>query len=329
MTGRKIIKVIALLFLCVALFQSCAHKRAGTKPGDTSPQGPREIFCPPEPQVEPVFGPEPMQLKPIVLVLGPGMARGFAYMGALEALDEAKIPIRAIVGTEMGALIGSLYAMNESGDAFQWSMMKFKDSAFPVKRGFLSALVKNSSDGKELREDLDQVLGKRDLSQSRIPLRVLIQPEGSEEANAVDHGPASATLRAAMSVAGVLEASDIDGAKVWSASISRPFGVAEARNIGTPVIVINVIGGAQAAIKASTSKEERVIATQLAAAARIGQNELKEADLVISPSFAGEGFLDFQKRSDIAFAGKKAVISQLPAIRKLVGYPESAAGTSR
>ncbi|CAM2009739.1 patatin-like phospholipase family protein [Acanthopleuribacter pedis] len=45
------------------------------------------------------------------LVLGGGGARGFAHIGVLRALDELEIPIDAVGGTSMGAIIGAQYAM--------------------------------------------------------------------------------------------------------------------------------------------------------------------------------------------------------------------------
>ncbi|MGK9452281.1 patatin-like phospholipase family protein [Acidithiobacillus caldus] len=40
----------------------------------------------------------------IALVLGVGGARGLAHMGVLQALDELRIPVRAVVGASIGAL---------------------------------------------------------------------------------------------------------------------------------------------------------------------------------------------------------------------------------
>jgi NTE family protein len=39
-----------------------------------------------------------------------GCARGFAHIGALEALQQLHVPIDCIAGTSMGAIIGGLYA---------------------------------------------------------------------------------------------------------------------------------------------------------------------------------------------------------------------------
>src|SRR3984885_13435825 len=44
------------------------------------------------------------------VALGGGGARGLAHIGVLKAFEEEDIPIGAIAGTSVGALIGSLYA---------------------------------------------------------------------------------------------------------------------------------------------------------------------------------------------------------------------------
>jgi NTE family protein len=48
--------------------------------------------------------------KKLALVLSGGSARGLAHIGVLEVLEENKIPIDAVVGTSMGAVIGGIYA---------------------------------------------------------------------------------------------------------------------------------------------------------------------------------------------------------------------------
>ncbi|MGH8142812.1 MAG: patatin-like phospholipase family protein [Steroidobacteraceae bacterium] len=51
----------------------------------------------------------------IGLVLSGGGARGAAHIGVLEMLDRLHIPIDAIAGTSMGAVVGGLYASGMSG----------------------------------------------------------------------------------------------------------------------------------------------------------------------------------------------------------------------
>jgi len=51
----------------------------------------------------------------IGLVLSGGGARGAAHIGVLEMLDRLHVPIDAIAGTSMGAVVGGLYASGLSG----------------------------------------------------------------------------------------------------------------------------------------------------------------------------------------------------------------------
>jgi NTE family protein len=46
----------------------------------------------------------------IGLVLGGGGARGAAHIGILKVLEREHIPIHAIAGTSIGAVVGALYA---------------------------------------------------------------------------------------------------------------------------------------------------------------------------------------------------------------------------
>ena len=51
------------------------------------------------------------------LALGGGGARGFAHIGVLAAMEEHGIPLRAVAGTSMGALIGAMYLVYGSAQA--------------------------------------------------------------------------------------------------------------------------------------------------------------------------------------------------------------------
>ena len=53
------------------------------------------------------------------LVLGGGGARGAAHIGVLRELERHRVPIDAIAGTSMGAIVGGLYATGMSVDELQ------------------------------------------------------------------------------------------------------------------------------------------------------------------------------------------------------------------
>ena len=55
----------------------------------------------------------------LALVLSGGGTRGIAHIGALRALEEAGIPIDAIAGNSMGAVVGGLYATGRTADQIE------------------------------------------------------------------------------------------------------------------------------------------------------------------------------------------------------------------
>jgi hypothetical protein len=66
----------------------------------------------------------------IGLVLSGGGARGAAHVGVLKVLEELDVPVHAIAGTSMGAIVGSLYAAGWAPDeieaqlaAIDWNAM--------------------------------------------------------------------------------------------------------------------------------------------------------------------------------------------------------------
>ncbi len=58
----------------------------------------------------------------IGLVLSGGGARGAAHIGVLKMLDRLHVPIDAIAGTSMGAVVGGLYASGMSGQQIEQAM---------------------------------------------------------------------------------------------------------------------------------------------------------------------------------------------------------------
>lgn len=55
-------------------------------------------------------------MRKIGLVLGSGSAKGFAHIGVLKALHKEHIYPDIIVGSSIGALIGSIYATGMDTD---------------------------------------------------------------------------------------------------------------------------------------------------------------------------------------------------------------------
>lgn len=59
-------------------------------------------------------------MKKVSLVLSSGGARGYAHIGAIEALEAAGYEIASVAGTSMGALIGGMYAAGRLQEVKEW-----------------------------------------------------------------------------------------------------------------------------------------------------------------------------------------------------------------
>ncbi len=70
------------------------------------------------------------------VILGPGGIKTFAHIGALKALEEAKVNIKIILGLEWGALIGALYGINGKKHELEWKMSRLDESLMPDKKMF-------------------------------------------------------------------------------------------------------------------------------------------------------------------------------------------------
>ncbi len=84
----------------------------------------------------------------LVLALSGGGARGVAHIGVLESLDDAGLPVDALMGTSIGSFIGGLYAAGYSGQEIE---TLFK--TFDLNRAFLDHLRRQP--GKTLAEQED------------------------------------------------------------------------------------------------------------------------------------------------------------------------------
>ncbi|MGH1378368.1 MAG: patatin-like phospholipase family protein [Alphaproteobacteria bacterium] len=88
------------------------------------------------------------------LALGGGMARGFAHIGVLRALNRHDIYPTIIAGTSIGAVVGGCYLAGKLDDLEEWgrSLNRFKILSYLDFRVRSAGLV----GGKRLRDTLQQ-----------------------------------------------------------------------------------------------------------------------------------------------------------------------------
>lgn len=138
------------------------------------------------------------------LVLGGGGPRGFAHLGVMRALDEAGVAIDAIGGTSIGAVMGSLRAIDlDPAAREEVALQAFVESGnlFPPTLPVLSF-----SSARKVRHllELSDYIGDRLVEETWIPFFCVSANLTKAEVVVHDRGPLATAVRASLSLPGIL-----------------------------------------------------------------------------------------------------------------------------
>lgn len=172
----------------------------------------------------------------IGLALGSGAARGIAHIGVLKVLEEAKIPIVAISGTSIGALIGALFAagvpvdeMEEVARSVDWKKIaRLVDPRVPV-----SGLI----DGKRVSRFFEELLPVRDFSDLKIPLAMLATDVETGEAIVLKQGDLLTALRAAIAFPGIFTPVNIADRFLVDGGLCYPIPAHILKDLGADTVI--------------------------------------------------------------------------------------------
>jgi len=203
----------------------------------------------------------------IGLVLGGGGARGAAHIGVLQELERQRIPIDAIAGTSMGAIVGGLYASGMTPDELEqlvtsldWAdaltdmpprkFLSFRrkqdDAQYPidleagVRDGSL-LLPKGVIQGQKLdlilRELTIDVSHLTDFDDLPIPFRAIASDIERGEAYVMGQGDLARSIRASMSVPGVFAPVRLDDRLLVDGGIVGNLPIDVIREMGVDIVI--------------------------------------------------------------------------------------------
>ncbi len=299
-------------------FSGCAGSKVRAQETASGKDSPVEVFGPKAPEgnsaAVPSYGPEPFQVRPLVVILGPGLARGYAHAGVLRALEQEKIPIAGVFGTEMGAWVGSVYAASRSIHEFEFLLMRFRPSAFTRPQGILSGFGSGENRGGELEDSLEKAFGAKEFRETRVPLHLLAQKKSGRVA-VLDSGQIARAVRAVMGVSGWMSSSEHEGELTHSSGSVRAFPIQEARawHPQLPILVVDV----SLPIPKNDPVAGPLFADFAIQARALGQ----QPEVILRPKLDTVGPWDFERRNEAIFAGKASVKEQLAWIKRVVGMP--------
>jgi NTE family protein len=211
--------------------------------------------------------PPPHRLR-IGLVLSGGGARGIAHVGVLQVLQQLHVPIDAIAGTSMGAVVGGLYASGLSPEqiaatlgSVNWQeafrdrppreeltlRRKQEDENFLVEfpigiRGGRPVLPMGLIEGQSLTE----ILRLLTLPVARIdrfddlptPFRAVATDLETGQEVVIGSGDLTSAMRASLSAPGVFAPVERGGRMLVDGGISDNVPVDVARAMGVDVVIV-------------------------------------------------------------------------------------------
>lgn len=206
------------------------------------------------------------------LVLAGGGARGIAHAGVIQALEEMHIPIDAIAGTSMGALVGGLYASGMNANELQEVIFHMDwEKAFDDKGGRTDYPVRRKSDdydyptsitlsfkdgsvafpmglvqGQQVRLIIKELMRPvshiKDFDKLPTPYRAVATDAETGKAYVFSKGDIVTAMRASMSLPGLLAPVEHDGKLLMDGGMANNIPVDVARNMGVDRLIVIDIG---------------------------------------------------------------------------------------
>jgi NTE family protein len=136
--------------------------------------------------------------KRVALALSSGGPRGFAYIGALEVLEERGYEVTAIAGTSIGALVGGIYAAGRLAEFKKWLLTLNSWKLFSLMD--LSLSMNHVVKGDKLMDAIQKVVPDAQIEELNLPFSAIATDLYSGEEVIFDKGDLFLAIRASMSI---------------------------------------------------------------------------------------------------------------------------------
>ena len=174
--------------------------------------------------------------KTVGLVLGSGSSRGWAHIGAIEALEKSNIPIDYIAGCSVGSYVGALYASGSLASLKEFvlkmdgkKVFSYFDIVFP-RSGLLNGT-------RKLKELFSMHTDIADFSELKIPVMMVATDLEKGDKVVLKSGSLFDALRASMSVPGLFAPARVKNRWLVDGGLLDPVPVGVARAMGADIVI--------------------------------------------------------------------------------------------
>jgi len=287
----------------------------------------------------------------IGLVLSGGGARGAAHVGVLKVLEELRIPISAIAGTSMGALVGGVYAGGMSAAEMErrlttadWDNLLLDDpprQTWPIRRKQLDLqpsvdltvgldkgrikLPGGALAGQKVENFFSALIAGTEavptFDDLPIPFRAVATDLEDGGMKVFDAGPLPEVMRASMSVPGVFAPVEIGKHIYVDGGLVRNLPVDVARRMGVDLVIAVNLGDTllpRDRLQSVVGVMTQMLAILIQANVEDSLAQLRpDEDILISPDLGSISSSDFKRAAEAIRRGAAAARAAAPALQRL------------
>ncbi|HEY4983037.1 MAG TPA: patatin-like phospholipase family protein [Pseudolabrys sp.] len=234
-------------------------------------------------------------LRPVItrpsigLVLGGGIARGFAHIGVLRVLIANGIVPDVVVGTSIGAVVGGCYAGGQIDALAEWACGLTTQKVF----GYLDISLSGSGliSGNRLATRLEAVLGNTRIENLPTRFAAITTEIGTGHEIWLTRGRLVKALRASYALPGVFAPISLGGKWLVDGTLVNPVPVSVARAFGARlVIAVNLNAdlfgrGSTVASHGSDENDDRLV--QEIERKRSGMRDIFAVEYLLKRKFVG------------------------------------------
>jgi len=242
------------------------------------------------------------------VALAGGAARGFAHIGVLQAIEELELPLGAVAGTSMGAIIGSLYASGLApGEILEIARRTswIKLINFSPSGGLFSE--------RKLKDFLSRYL-PRDFSRLKMPFAAVATDVVSGRSVYLHSGDLPSAVMASAAYPGLFGAIERDGLFLIDGGVLDNLPVDAARFLGSERVIASDVTydpDSEAELPGSVIELGRRAVDIMQAQLTRVRLSMNPPEVYVRPDLRGIGLESFGKLDRIWRLGYDAAMSSL------------------
>ncbi len=251
--------------------------------------------------------------KKVGLVLGGGVARGLAHIGALKVFERQGLKVDYVAGTSSGALIGALYAAGIS--AFEMEKIALKMGWDKIVQVSLS--VHGPFSSLPLIRFIERRIGKIDFEKLKMPLAIVATDLRNGEEVIIQKGSVAEAVAASSAFPGFFRPIQIGKHDLLvDGGVVNNLPVDVVKRMGADIVIAIDVVPIKAPLSSLHLDMVKILGRSIDLMLKqLSEKNRQQADFLIEPKIAEDVWhLDLKHAKQLIYEGEFAAQRIMPEI---------------